>query len=272
MATIAHWARSGVELLLYPFDLLSAFWGLTALAIVTALLMIVIVSKVTPQARIRRARARIAGAIYEMRLFLDSPLRVFAAQGSLLKHSALYVLLLLPAFAVMAPLLALLYLHLDVRYGLDPVEAGHQVIVRVGIDSDVDGYEVEPGALPEGLAVTAPPVFVEDEGRVYLRVDVNEPGIHSLPIRAGGQQVSKEIVAAADAVKVAPERKRGASTLWAFGNEPPLPSGSPVSSISVVYPDAEQSWLGLAIPWWLYWLLIATLAALLLARPLHVEL
>jgi hypothetical protein len=161
---------------------------------------------------------------------------------------------------------------MEVRYGLDPVEAGQQVVVRIAIDSDLDGYEVEAGDLPTGLAVTAPPVFVEDEELVYLRVDVSAPGVHSLPIRAGEHQLSKEIVAKKGVVEVGPERRRGLSTLWAFGDEMPLPDSAPVSSISVTYPDAPQSWLGLSIPWWLYWLLIATIAALLLARPLQVEL
>lgn len=272
MASIAYWVRSLVELLLRPFDLLSEFWAVTAIAILTSLVMVVLVGKLTPQNRIRRARARISGAVYEIRLFLDSPLRVFAAQLSLLKHSAVYVALLLPAFLVMAPLLALLYLHMDVRYGKSPVHEGQQVVVRVDLDSNVDGYEVEAGDLPKGLAVTAPPVFDEAADQVYLRVDIGAPGVYSLPIRAGEQEVSKKIVAESGAVKVEPERKRGVSSLWAFGHESPLPDSSPVSSISVTYPNATQSWLGLPIPWWLYWLLIATIAALLLARPLQVAL
>jgi len=269
VSTLAHWLRAGVELLLYPFDLLSRFWGLTAIAVLTALVMVLIVGRATPQERIRRARARISGAIYEIRLFLDSPLRVFSAQGALLRYSLYYVALLLPAFVVMAPLLGLLYLHLEVRYGLEPLEPGEQTVVGVTVDPEVDGYAVVPGDLPEGLAVTAPPVFVEAEHRVFLRVDVLAPGIHSLPIRAGESEVSKEIVAGG-AVEVSPERNRGAAALWAFGDEPPLPSGGPIRAISVAYPDAEQSWLGLPIPWWLYWLVIATIAALLLARPLHI--
>lgn len=272
MASIAYWLRSAVELLLRPFDFLPEFWAVTAIAVLTSLVMVVVVGKITPQNRIRRTRARISGAVYEIRLFMDSPLRVFTAQAGLLKHSVLYVALLLPAFLVMAPLLALLYLHMDVRYGQDPVREGQQVVVRVDLDSNVDGYGVQAGELPQGLAVTAPPVFDEDADQVYLRVDVVAPGVYSLPIRAGEQEVSKKIVADRGADKVEPERKRGFSALWAFGHETPLPDSSPVSSISVTYPHAAQSWLGLPIPWWLYWLLIATIAALLLARPLHVAL
>jgi hypothetical protein len=45
-----------------------------------------------------------------------------------------------------------------------------------------------------------------------------------------------------------------------------------VSAVSVAYPQAEQHWLGMEIPWWLYWLLLATVAALVLKRPLEVAL
>jgi hypothetical protein len=272
MGTVAYWMRSCVELLLYPFDRLPRFWSLSAIAVLTALLMVVIVGRVTPQARIRRARARIAAAIYEIRLYLDSPRRMLAAQATLLKYSIFYVLLLVPALLVLAPILGLLYLHLDVRFGLVPAQPDTSVIVKVAIDREVDGYQVAAAELPDGLDVTAPPVYVEDEARVYLRVDVRKAGVHTLPIDAAGHRVTKEIVARRGAAKVVPERRRAHSALWAFGHERPLPGAGPVQMVSVAYPEAEQKWIGLSIPWWLYWLLLATLAALVLTRPLRVAL
>ena len=270
MATVAYWIRAPLELLLYPLDRLARFWGLTVVALLTALLMIAIIARVTPQARIRRARARMAGALYEIRLFLDSPSRVLRSQATLLGYTVVYLVLLLPALLVMAPIIGVLYLHLDVRYGLEPIAVGRSVVVAVAIDDDVDGYEVAPAEPVDGLAVTAPPVYVEDENKVYMRVDVIAPGTHRFTFAAGGQQVTKTIVAATAAAGVAPERRRGIATLWARGHELPLPAAGPVSAVTVAYPIAQREWLGLDMPWWLYWLLLATVAALVIARPLRV--
>ena len=46
----------------------------------------------------------------------------------------------------------------------------------------------------------------------------------------------------------------------------------PIASIAVEHPAADTSWLPLSMPWWGYWLIVATVAALDLRKPLGVTL
>lgn len=270
MTDLVYWVRRAVELFLAPFDLLPDPWGLIAVSVVTGVIMVVVVGKVTPQERIRRCRSRMAAAVYEIRLFLDSPRRVFTAQGQLLWASLGYTVFLLPALVVLTVPLGILYLHLDARHGLEPLEPGRAVVVTVTLDDDFDGYAVEPGALPDQVEITAPPVVDRERGEVHLRLEVDAPGTFELPIRAGDRTVAKTIAAGDSAV--VPERVRGAGLLWSIGLEPPLPGDTPVRSIRVDHPSAQRAWLGLPMPWWLFWLLVATVGALVARKPLRVEL
>jgi hypothetical protein len=264
---VAHAVRTAVELALRPLDRLPPWLSVAVVAVLTGLLMLVVVKRTSPQGLIQRARDRMAASIYEMRLFLDAPGRVLKAQLRLIGWLVVYLLAMLPALVVLGPPLGLLYLHLETRHGLTPIEAPSTLIMRIELGPKVDGDQVEIDG-GEAVRLTAPLVFAGDEPAVYARLHVSKPGNHQIEIRAGDVTVKKRIVADPAAARVAPERSRGLAHFWTFGHEPPLPAAVP--AIRLAHPASSASWLGLAIPWWLYWLGLATILALLLRRRFHV--
>lgn len=272
MDTLIHGLRSALELGLAPFDALPRFWGLTLLSALSGAFMLWVVGKTTPQRRVDIARARMASAIYELRLFLDSPGRILRSQARLLGWSFAYVGYVMPAFLILSLPFGLLYFHLDVRHGQAPLPVGTPVVIQVSLDQGTDPATVAPGDLPEGLRVTAPPLRAMDEHRVYLRAVIDTPGTYTLPVRVGDEVIEKRLVADPGALAVSPERCRGLCLLDSYGHEPLLPGDSGVTSIAVAHPAAPQSWLGTSMPWWVYALLLATAAALALRRPLNVTL
>jgi len=265
---VARIVRTAVEWIVRPLDALPPWLSLTVIAVLTALLMLVVVKRTSPQRLIQRARDRMAASIYEMRLFLDAPGRVLRAQGRLIVWMGVYLLTLLPSLVVLGPPLGLAYLHLETRHGLAPIEAPATIVMRVGLAEGHDGDAVEVVPAGDGVAVTAPLVYAADEQAVYARLRVARPGVHTVTVRAGGAEVTKQIVADPDAAQVAPDRQGGIAHLWQYG--PEAPPGGPVTSISLPHPARDQSWLGLPIPWWLYWIGAATVLALLLRRRFDV--
>ena len=267
MELLARALRTPVEWALRPLDLLPPILSLTVIGLVTALLMLVVVKRASPQALIQKARDRMAGAIYEMRLFLDAPGRVLRAQGRLIGWMVVYLVALLPALLVLGPPLALLYLHLEPRHGIAPIEAPATVVLRVGLAAGTDGDAVQIDT-PAGVERTAPLVYAADEPAVYARLRITEPATHTVTVRAGEAQATKQIVADPDAVQVAPARAAGAGHFLSLGPEPP--PAAPFTSLSIPHQPSDQSWLALPIPWWLYWLGVATILALLLRRRFDV--
>lgn len=270
MDTLIHGVRTGIEYGLLPFDALSPFWALTVLSLVSGAVMLWVVGKTTPQRRVELARARMASAIYEMRLFLDSPGRIVRSQARMLAWSFAYIGYMLPAFVLLTLPLGLLYLHLDARYGQAALPAGAPIVIAVSMEPGSDLAAIAPGELPPGVRVTAPPMRVVDENRVLLRAVIEQPGTYALPIRVGDAVVEKRLVADPGAPEMSAERCRGACLLASYGDEPPLPGDLGVASIAVEHPAADQAWVPLGMPWWLYWLLVATVAALALRRPMNV--
>jgi hypothetical protein len=267
--TLAHGLVRLIDALLWPFDQLPPLLGLLLFSIVTGAAMLWTVGKTTPQRLVERARSQMIAGIYEVRLFLDSPRRILAAQGRLLAWSAAYLGSMLPALALLALPLGLIYLRLEVRYGLDSLPVGQPIVVRAALADGVDPGQLVAEGGP-AVQVTAPPVRDEATGEVFFRVVVAPSKTAPiLTLRAGNRSAVKELRAGAG--PASPERTSGAAILWSLTDEPPLEEDAPVRAISATHPPLERSWL--LLPWWwLTWLLAATAAALALRKRFAVVL
>jgi hypothetical protein len=195
MDGLASVLKQLAEAALWPFDILPPRLGLIMFSVVSGLLLLLLVGKVTPQNRLKHAREQMTSAIYELRLFLDSPRRIFVAQSRLVLWSLNYLAYLLPAFVLLLPPLAVLYGPLEIRYGLEPLRPEQTALVRI------DLKEADPAAeqaIVDGgttVRLAAPPVLVASEKALYLRVGVSEPGLHRMRIQAPGWAVDKRISA-----------------------------------------------------------------------------
>ena len=255
-----------VERLLRPLDALAPWLSLAIIAAVTAVVMLLVIRKTSPQRRIRHARGQMAGAIFEMRLYLDHPVQLLRAQGRLIRWSVVYVGYLLPSMLVLAAPLGLLFVHLEARHGFAPLPVAEAAVVRIEVAPGVSTRDLslDTGG---GLAVTAR-VHAEDEHALYARIAVRTAGTHTLAIHAGDATVQIAIVADRDADVVSPERRHGISELWSLGAGDPIATDA-IRAVTIPYPDRPTSvWM----PWWLYWLGVATGFALVLRDRMGVAL
>lgn len=264
MDTLVHGLHWIVEALLRPLDGLVPWVSLAIIAVPTAAVILVVVRRTSPQKLVGTARSRMGAAIFEMRLYLDHPLQLLAAQGRLIVWSIIYVGCLLPSLLVMAGPLGLFYIHLEIRHGVAPMPAPGTAVARIEV---ADGVVLRDLAIdaPAPLAVTAR-VHAEDEHAVYARIAVAAPGRHALTVRAGSAREEVSVNADPDTDVVSPERRAGIAQLWAISADPPLESDA-IRSITIQYPERTAS-----VPWWLYWLGVATVLAMLLRRRFGVAL
>lgn len=261
-----RWLIDGV---LRLFDPLPALLSLTIVAVMTAWVMVLVIARVSPQRQLGRSRDQMAAAIYEMRLFLDAPLRVLAAQARLIGWMVAYIACMLPAALVLALPLGLVFLQLEIRHGQAPIAAPATIVARIELAPGVAGREVTVGSDDNEVEATAPLVFAEDEPAVYARLLVKKAGTHRLVAQVGDDKIDKLIVASPGA-RVAPERASGIAMLWALGHEPPIDSSAFVA-VSIPHPPSSSlhvgvGRLGVSMPWWVYWLGLSMILAFILAK------
>ncbi len=269
MGTIVGTIRMIIEGILTPFDALGPFWGLTLLSILSGIFMLWVVGKTTPQKRVEKARNQMDSAVYEIRLFLDSPVRVLLSLWRLIINSLLYIAYMMPAFVILAIPLGIMFLGLETRHAMDPIEVNRPFVATVELADGVDGSKLVVGG--EGIEVTAPPLYVKSEQKVYVRLVAKTVGTLEASF-AIDKPVTKEIVTDPDAVQMSPDRASGFDLFVSYGPESRLEDGQ-ITAIGVVHPVNEDTrYLGIAMPWWVWWLLLMMIAAFALKKPMGVTL
>jgi len=267
VGTVLGKIRQAIELLLWPLDQLPPLAALSILSVITGVVLLWLVKKTSPQKIVGRARDQMTASIYEIRLYLDAPNRVFASQGRLIKWSAIYIGAMLPALFAAALPLGLLYLHLETRYGLDALEQNQSAMVRVDLAEGTDGSALVATG-PSGLEISSTQVYIAAENAVFLKVTPRDGVSHTLTLAVDGETAEKRVPVAGSGERAAPDRLSGLGLLWQIGDEAPLDGA--IEGIAVSHPASTRSWLGLPW-WWAYWLLLATVAALLLRKRMDVS-
>ena len=267
MGTIAHGFRWLLDLTIWPFEGMGPFVTLTISSVITALAILLVVRYATPASWITKARAQIAAAIYEVRLFLDSPVRVIKSQGRLLGYTAVYIAALLPALIIMTLPMGLLYLQLDLRYGVEPVPVGDPMVVTAVLEDGVDPKTVAAETGEWGV-VTA---TVRDPSgpSIYWRLVVKEAGSHTFVIAAGPDRIEKRVDAAPELGAISSVRTKGLGMWWQVTGESPIDSDM-VAEVRIN--QETKSTDVLRMPWWVFWLLLSTILALVLRKPFKVTL
>lgn len=251
-----------------PFDLLGSFWGLTLLSILSGIGMLWVVGKTTPQKLVERARNRMDSAVYEIRLFIDSPKRVAISLGRLMSNSLLYIAAMLPAFVILAVPLAFMYLSLEARHGFEEIPLNKPFVVSVQLADGVDGRKLT-FTPDQGIEITSPPLYAKSEQTVYVRAIATEPVSNAIHVGLGGRDETKRIVADPKAEQMAPDRASGIDLFLSYGSESALVGD--ITAIRVPHPSKATLFLG-AKSWLLWWLLVMMVAAFGLRKQMGVTL
>jgi uncharacterized membrane protein (DUF106 family) len=249
-----------VGVILWPFRGLSPWFGMIAVSLVTALLMLEVYKHTSNQAAIRRAKDRIKAHLLEMRLYKDNMRVTLAAQGSIVKANLAYMAANLKPLAVMIVPLVLILAQLSLWYDRAPLRPGEETLVKARLEPGVDpvsaGLTLEP---PPALEITAPPVRIPDLHEVVWRVRATAPGVGRLLVRTGAATIEKTVaVGGGPMTKVSALASRG--SIWKqvlYPGEPALPSGQAVRSIEILYPAKMLRAFGLNIHWLVAYLILS---------------
>lgn len=249
-----------VGVLLWPFRGASPWLGMIAVSLVTALLMLEVYKLTSDQAAIRRAKDRIKAHLYEMRLYKDNMRVTLAAQGAILRANLAYMAANLKPLAVMIVPLVLILAQLSVWFDRAPLRPGEETLVKVRLEPSADpvtaGWEL---ATPPGLEITAPAVRIPDLHEIVWRVKAVATGHGRITLRSGDRTIEKSVaVGGRPLSRVSPLASRG--SFWKrvlYPGEAPLPAGTPVRSVEILYPARSLTAFGLGVHWLVAYLILS---------------
>jgi len=239
---------------LEPLDAASPVVGLTAVALATTVLALLVFRAAANQAKLRAVRRSMTACLFEVRLWPDDVRAVLRALAEIVLLNGKYLLLSAPAIACLAVPMALLFGQLEMRYGYRALHPDERFIVRATVRGPVNGARRPPARLdvPEGLSAETPAIWIPSAQELDWRVRAVRPGDYALTVTVGGEAVTQSVRVVADAAPSAP-----------------LQAGA-VESVAIRYPRRSIRLFGARLPWIAVFLGASVIVTLVLRRRLRV--
>jgi len=263
-----------MDVFFVPFAAAAPFWGMFAASAVTGVLMVLVYKYTSNQAGILRAKERIKGHLLETWIYREQVSVMLRAQKKVLRENFIYMgLNLKPLAAMMIPVLLIL-IHLNFRFGMEPVRPGGTVLVVATRERPVPVEEMDEALVaPDGVSLEAPPLRIESRGETFWRVSPRAKGKYVLGIKAGGVSYEKSLEAGAQGARLAPLRSKGIGNAIFYPGEPAMSAEGPLKSIEVMYPSGSPE-----IPlthwrphWIIQYFILSIIFGFIAKGPLKVE-
>jgi hypothetical protein len=252
---------------LAPLLRLPPLAGLLVISLITAVVVVVVMRRVSDQARLRATRRRMQAALFEIRLHADDPVAVLRSFGDVLIQNAIYLRLNLVSLLWLIVPLSLMVAQLQAFYGYSGLRPGEPAVITLQSDREAAVTLEAPGA----IRIETEPVRLIGTATTVWRIVPVEAGSFVVTTRNGSSTVTKTIVVGDRPARRSPIKVKGdLERQLLYPSEPLIPAESGIASIAVDYPEGLVDLFGWPVHWLIVYGLFSLLAALLVSRRLGV--
>lgn len=268
---INYFLTRGCDLLLAPFAGISPFWGILFLSVVTSLFVLVVYKAVSSPRKVKDTKNQIKANILAIRLYRDFWKTIVASFFKSMYYTGKYFVLNLGPLLLVLPLMFLLFVQMDIRYGMRPFNPGESITVKARFQGDIGALNPELQANSHFRAAMNP-VFIPALGEVDWKLRAEAGGATAIAIAVDGGTVQKDLVIGGR-LSALSNKKMAASSLehFIYPAEKLLAPASALRSVQLEYPPRRISFLGLRAHWLVYYLVLTMIIALALKNKFGVE-
>jgi hypothetical protein len=268
---INYFLTRACDMLLWPFAKFAPFWGIFFLSVVTSLFVLVVYRAISNPQKVKDTKNQIKAHILAIRLYRDFWKTIIVSFFKSLYYTGKYfVLNLIPLFVVL-PLMFLLFVQMDIRYGMRPFRVNEDIMVKAGFSQDISKLSVELQADPH-FQTRMNPVFITALREVNWKLRASQNGASDIAINVNGTTVRKNLLIG-ESVPALSNKKMAASS-WAhfiYPVEKLLAPAPALKYISLEYPSRSIGFLGIHTHWLVYYLVLTMIIALALKKRFGVE-
>lgn len=251
--------------------------GLVFWAAVSGVVMTLVFGATSSQTRLAETADQTRAQLLAIKLFKDDLTVTWKCQMELLRATGRRLILSIPPMLVMLVPFIVVLIQLAVRYEKRPLVPGNTALVELGVDSaQWDTCRDMQLRAPAGIEVETQALRDSVDQTLCWRIHPHEPGRYELKFSTGsGVEATKTVAVSAESLplsKLTPRRAGvGIVDSMLFPAEPALDEAVPIRTIDVTYPSRTTPVLGVDVPWWLTFLIVSMITALVAGRVLGVR-
>jgi uncharacterized membrane protein (DUF106 family) len=251
------------NLMLTPLRSFHPLVSLSALSLLTGILMLVVFRYTSDQEKIKKTKDKMKAHLLEFRLFKDDLRILFSAQKNILLYNFKYMQYMLMPMLVMIVPVGLMLIHLNGWYGYRPLKPGESAIVAVRL-SDQNKNQLSRMVIEadKGLTVETPSLRIPETREVNWRVRAETLGRHRVTVHGLGYAFQKNIMVS-DKGLVRVSARSFSSGQWKVllnPGESPLKKNPLVGEIDVSYPSRSYKLLGFEMDWIVVFFILSILS------------
>ena len=261
------------DVVMAPFRMESAWPGLCAAALLTAIVVLLLFRIASNPQEIRRRRSRLLARVLELVLFKDDLIVNLSAFGRVLGANGSYLGALLVPFVLSCLPVTLILVQSHAWFGLRPLLPREVAVVTARFSPDFKVLEQEVKlSTSAGLKVETGPVRAPSRREISWGLSGTRDASGWVEIVAGGQAQRKSILVGRVLGAVSTQRQAaGGWSALLHPRERALPPGSLLERVTVAYPERELSVGGRPVNWILAFFVLSMAFGLLLKRPIGAE-
>jgi hypothetical protein len=266
-----YFLTRGFDLLLAPFAKLPPFWGILFLSLLTSLFVLAVYRAVSKPQKVKDTKNRIKAHILAIRLYRDFWKVIIVSFFKSLYYTGKYFVLNLFPLLLVLPLMFLLFVQMDIRYGMRPFRVNEAFTVKAEFSRDPGALSVELQADPHYHAMMNP-VFVNSLHEVDWKLRAAQNGSGALAVTVNGTTVRKSLLIGTGLPALS--NKKMAASQWAhfiYPDEKLLAPAPALATISLQYPPRSINFLGIRTHWLVFYFALTMIIALALKNKFGVE-
>jgi hypothetical protein len=268
---INHFLTRGCDLLLAPFAKLPPFWGIFFLSVLTSLFVLIIYRAVSSPKKVKETKNQIKANILAIRLYRDFWKTIVGSFFKSLYYTGKYFLLNLGPLLLVLPLMFLLFVQMDIRYGMRPFRPDEEIVVKARFNKELGAVAAAIPASPYYRPLMNP-VYVDALQEVNWKLKAGRNGSTAIAIEIDGTTASKDLVIG-DNLPALSNKKLASSSLehFIYPVEGLLQPQALLKYISIQYPARSIGFLGIRTHWLVWYLVLTMIIALALKNRFGVE-
>ncbi len=241
VASINNVANAIFDLIMAPFGHDWAVIDMIIWPVVMGVIALQVYKMVSNQKAIISVKRQISMHLLEIRLFRDDMPQVMKSLVQIVGKNFLYIgHNLMPMVVMLGPMLVVM-VQMVSHYAYEPSKVGAVELLHVKLDTNAGVSTKQVSlSLPDGIALDAPVVRTAS-GDVFWRLRAEEAGDHTLALKVGDRELTKQWAVGGEARKVPVKRLRSWEA-FLYPGEPALASDGPVISIDLASDIRELAW------------------------------